>query len=179
MALVPFEGRQVGFWVVPRSEAAAEELPAGLTPTVLGEPLVGHRALIVAAAEQTDAGLVPVWAVVLHEPVGAALLVTWDGLLFAGFGTRAVLLDRDGRVVAERRTAGELVTAWTVPGGLLVFGRGEAMLLDRALAATWTRNVDADSFHLLDADADRFRLAAMGQDDWREIELDARSGAER
>jgi len=71
----------------------------------------------------------------------------------------------------------ELLSAWPVSGGMLLFGRGGARLVSREGRELWHRPLEADGYQPLDLEGDRFRIAAMRLDGWDEVLIDAGSGA--
>ena len=172
MGLVAFAGQRIGFWVVARGIRAADELPTGTAVAVSGEASDDRRALIVAA-EGAGGGVA--WAVVLHAD-GAAVLLEWRGTLVAALGERVVRIDGMGSITCTRVFPSPVASAQSTPGGLLLVGAGEAWLVDEALVPVWRAPLEGEAFHVLSADADTVRLAAMGADDWREFVLDARTG---
>ena len=172
MGLVAFGPHRVGFWVVARGISARGELPATVPVHVFGEPSDERRALVVAAAD--DAGQV-VWGLVIHDD-GASLLMVWDELLFVALGSRALLVDAQGNVAAERLFERELGTVWRAGEGLLLLGRGWAAKVDRALAIAWEREFGDEALHLVEATSQTLKLAAMDTNDWRELRLDLQSG---
>jgi hypothetical protein len=172
MGLVAFGPHRVGFWVVARGISARGELPASVPVSVFGEPSDDRRALVVAAAD--DAGQV-VWGLVIHDD-GASLLMVWDELMFVALGRRALLVDAQGRVQAERLFGRELGTVWRSGEGLLLLGRGWAAKVDGTLATAWEREFGDEALHLVEATPRTLKLAAMGAEDWRELRLDVTSG---
>lgn len=174
MQLVAFHGLRVGFWMAQSAARAHEELTATATPERHWTPAPDGVALVVAAADEADR---VAWAHLVYAPFGAALCVTWGARLAVGTGPRLVVLDAEGRV-AGRYDAGEdeLLSAWTVDGGLLLLGRRAAHLLDGEARAAWVTPLPAEGLVFLGAEGGTVRLAALGADDWREVRLDMRDG---
>jgi hypothetical protein len=172
MGLLPFGRHHIGFWMAERT--APPELPAGITPRVEGEPTAGGVTLVLTGSDPSQR---PEWAILLHAAEGASLLLPWEERLFVALGRRALLVDEEGRVLARREFREELLSAWPAAGGLLLFGRGMAHLVDRDVRVLWSRPIKAEGFQPLALGEESFRIAAMRTDDWEEIVLNARTGA--
>jgi hypothetical protein len=172
MGLLPFGQHRIGFWMAERT--SAPELPPGLTPVVEGTPTPEGSTLVLVGANEAGE---PVWALLLHAAVGASLLISWEDRLFVAVGESAVLIDERGRVLARKRFEDELLSAWRTPEGLLLFGRHGARLINPEAQEIWTQPLRAEGFQPLDLEGGRYRLAAMRDDGWDEIVLDARTGA--
>lgn len=177
MGLIPFGGRRVGFWMPGRPERTLEEIPAELTPVVLGSLDMEGVSLIVAAADASDA---PEWAVVIYASSGAAVVVERQDLMFIGLGSVLVLIDEEGQVRSQAMLAAgdELVSAWSVSGGLVLFTRTALVHLGHNLEARFRTELGRGQFQFIGADAGRWSVVQMGDgEDWDSLEIDASTGA--
>lgn len=176
MGLIPFGGRRVGFWMPGRPERSLEEVPAELTPVVLGSLDMDGVSLVVAAADASDA---PEWALVMYAACGAAVVLEWRDLMFIGLGSALVLIDERGQVRAKATLEpdDELVSAFTVSDGLVLFTRTALVHLGRELETRFRTELGRGLFQFIGADAGRWNIVQMGDgEDWDSLEIDASSG---
>lgn len=177
MGLIPFEGRRVGFWMPGRPERSLEEVPDELTPVVLGTLDMDGVSLIVAAADASDA---PEWALVVYAPRGAAVVIEREKLLFIGLGNLLVQIDSEGRVRSQAalEPSDELVSAWSVSDGMILFTRTALVHVDDELKPRFRTELGSGLFQFVGEDAGRWNLIQMGDgEDWDRLEIDVASGA--
>lgn len=177
MGLIPFGGRRVGFWMPGRPERTLEEVPDELTPAVFGELDMDGVSLIVAAADPTDA---PEWALVIYAACGAAVVVERQDLMFIGLGSVLVLIDEAGQVQAQTMLApeDELVSAYSVSDGMLLFTRTALVHLDNKLGMRFRTELGRGLFQFIGESDGRWSVVQMGDgEDWDTLEIDAVSGA--
>lgn len=177
MGLIPFGGRRVGFWMPGRPERSLEEVPAELTPVVLGSLDMDGVSLIVAAADASDA---PEWALVMYAACGAAVVIEWDELMFVGLGPVLVLLNEQGHVRAQTMLApdDEIVSGWTVADGLILATRTALVHLGKQLETRFRTELGSGLFQFIGADSGRLSFVQMGDgEDWDSLEIDAATGA--